>query len=195
MEKKDLSFLLLSEDYLHTARMIFTELKSSGNKCVVVSDREITPEILEEETKWSDYNVLIPGLFLFYHGLELILKGLLSLKGHKVEGHGIEKLYMEFSKAFNGEKEILSIIKKYAYINKDSSELIKKLVAENPDINSTQKLYQAFRYPSSIEMGDNHYDYYPILYKGEDILDTIDEFIKDNENIMIEAVRISRIFE
>lgn len=195
MEKKDFSFLHLSEDYLHTSKIIFTELKSSGNKHVVLSKDGNSIETLEEETKWSDYNVLIPGLFLFYHGLELILKGLLSLKGNNHEGHGIENLYMEFSKTFDGENKMLKVIKKYAYINKNSSELIKKLVAKNPNINSTEKLYHAFRYPTNKGMSDNHYDYYPILYKGEDFFDTIDEFISDNDSIMTEAVRLSRTFD
>ena len=196
MKKIDLSFLSLSEDYLHTSKMVFTELKESGNKWIIIADTEITNEMLGEKTKWSDFNVLIPGLLLFYHGLELIIKGLLLLKNVKVEGHGIENLYVALCKEFCNETKLKSIVKRYAYINNmDSSELIKKFVTQNNEINSTKKLYQAFRYPSNLSMDDDYYDYSPMFYREKEIIDTIDAFIKDIDNILIESVRISRIFE
>lgn len=195
MKNLDLSFLSLSHKYLHTSKMIFIELKISGNKWIIIKDTGITGEVLEEETKRSDYNVLIPGLFLFYHGLELLIKGLLLLKDIKVKGHGIENLYSVFSTEFINEKKLNLAIRKYAYINNsDSSELIKRFVGENREINSTKRLYQAFRYPVNSDMVDeDNYDYSPILYREEDIIETIEEIIYDINNILKSSKTFSLI--
>ncbi|MGL4998226.1 MAG: hypothetical protein ACRC0V_03125 [Fusobacteriaceae bacterium] len=31
-------------------------------------------KLFKETIKWSDFNVMIPGIFLYYHSIELLLK-------------------------------------------------------------------------------------------------------------------------
>jgi hypothetical protein len=35
-------------------------------------------KVYEEKTKWNDFNIGVPVLFNYYHGLELLMKGLLQ---------------------------------------------------------------------------------------------------------------------
>ena len=64
------------------------------------------------------------------------------LKNVKVQGHGIENLYVALCEEFCNETMLKSIVKRYAYINnKDSSEIIKRLVTQNNEISSTKKCY------------------------------------------------------
>ena len=42
-----------------------------------ISDAE-SREIYEEKTKWNDFKIGVPVLFNYYHGLELLMKGLLQ---------------------------------------------------------------------------------------------------------------------
>lgn len=67
--------------YLHLAEMVTNETIRQGNRFEVVSDADIPLEQLLAETKWSDHSLVIPLLFDFYHGVEVLLKGFLAYKG------------------------------------------------------------------------------------------------------------------
>ncbi len=81
---KELSYWQIGIQYLHLAQHVAGLIVESGNKLVVISDREITEEFYEKETRWADHNIALPLLFNFYHGLEVILKGFLVAKGMNI---------------------------------------------------------------------------------------------------------------
>jgi hypothetical protein len=92
------------KDYIGLAYQFFTitreainEMEKQGNKSIVISDTEYNEEkswkAYDEKTKWNDFNIGVPVLFNFYHGLELFMKGLLQelnpavrVTNHKLTG-------------------------------------------------------------------------------------------------------------
>ena len=83
-----LSFLILSENYLSLARNALEVPIEQGNVFVVIKDHKISEKELTEETKWSDFKIMVPILYNFYHGLELLMKGFLIL----IKDYNLEKL-------------------------------------------------------------------------------------------------------
>jgi HEPN domain-containing protein len=78
---RDAAFISLGYNYLKIAINCIDEMEKQGNKDSVWSSGEHDDveldRIFENGIKWSDRNMAIPILFNFYHGVELILKGLI----------------------------------------------------------------------------------------------------------------------
>ncbi len=72
--------IAFSNPYFQLTRNCLEELIKSGNSNYLRTnfDENISKEdsdfALKERTKWSDYNVIQPILFNFYHSLELLMK-------------------------------------------------------------------------------------------------------------------------
>ena len=62
---KELSYWQIGIQYLHLTQHVAGMIVKSGNKLVVISDKEITEEFYEEETRWADHNLAMP-LFLIF---------------------------------------------------------------------------------------------------------------------------------
>ena len=75
-----LSFCETGRQYLNLADAAANEIFLQGNPCGLVSDEPISPERFAEETKWADHNLCLPILFNFYHGIEVLMKGILRFK-------------------------------------------------------------------------------------------------------------------
>jgi hypothetical protein len=73
-ENISLHFLTLASKYLILVQNILNESIKIGNKHFV------TDGDYSENTRWSDFNIFIPTLFNFYHGLELLMKGLILIE-------------------------------------------------------------------------------------------------------------------
>lgn len=172
-----LCFLTLSEKYLRLVKNVLEESIWQQNKHVVVMDSDITEEVYEAETKWSDFNVLIPVLFNFYHGLELLLKGLLSftenpdLQAH----HDAQELLKDFKNHFEGEKELTKTLEKY--LNHDyMPELLARCLADNN--MEIKDLYIFLRYPSDRSF-QKIYDYINLKYNSTDAIPFFNEMVND----------------
>ena len=67
--------------YLSLSENIAHETVRQGDTRFLICDIQDIPEDSEaryfDKTKWSDFNVGIPILFVAYHGFELLLKGFL----------------------------------------------------------------------------------------------------------------------
>ena len=94
-DKKSLALAYLTQSikYLDLAEKIFEQMVNKGNPHVVTSiGGKHEPESIWkdycEQTKWSDFNIIFPALFIFYHGIELMIKGLFPLMGSEIPfGH------------------------------------------------------------------------------------------------------------
>jgi len=163
-ELKALRLFEIGIQYLDLTQKVALEISKSGNVWMFVQDgadfKNLDKEY-EKATYWSDHNIAIPVLFNFYHGIELILKGLIQLSGEKPKGHKLKEL---FDKALNlyGSVEFLKVLKTYIYENDMPSLLKSFLNASKIDIN---EWYQAFKYPDSFNQ--NEYDHSPLKYQEE----------------------------
>lgn len=187
---KSLEFLTISSKYLITTQNIISEIIKSKNKWIVLSDSKDID--YNDETKWSDFNTLIPTLFLLYHGIETIIKGLL-LKNGKINlktNHNLTEILCLFKKEFKNEKELINVFDKYIIFNKkNSSKLIVSFIKNNPKIKNPEILYNSLRYPTNTTFSID-FDYLPLKYKEEEILPSLKEIIDDVDNILKFSVKI-----
>jgi len=103
--KKALHFLTLSFSYLSLVENVLNETINFGNEHLILSDHELLLGEYEGRTKWSDFNIIVPTLYNFYHGLELLMKGLVILLGKEVDPkHNIGQLFSEIKS--NGKVDI-----------------------------------------------------------------------------------------
>ncbi|MBL7472328.1 hypothetical protein [Robertkochia sediminum] len=82
-------YITIGYNFLQISINAIEEMEKQGNKTLVFmdggkSDAE-TGEEYDQKTKWADQNIGIPVLFNFYHGIELILKGLIIHCGGNLE--------------------------------------------------------------------------------------------------------------
>jgi hypothetical protein len=68
------------------------ELEKQGNKNLLFFDGNLSEDEswlkYDQQTNWNDNNIAIPVLFNFYHGIELVLKGLILKCGGEIQkGH------------------------------------------------------------------------------------------------------------
>lgn len=144
----DLAFLTIWGNYLHTVKNIFLETEKTGNARLItrINQPQILDKEYEEETKWSDFNVFLPTIFLFYHWIELMFKWLLKLQKKTFKSdHKISKLYREINcNEYN--KEFVDVTKKYI-IETENLPIVWNFLKENKQ--SIDKFYEVFRYPST----------------------------------------------
>lgn len=168
------SLFMLRKNYIgmgyqfhQLVRESISEMIKEGNKTSIFSDfdenqsEEDSWKEYESKTRWNDFNIGIPLLFNFYHGLELLMKGILQELGVEVEkNHNIKTLFETISTHSNIPKELLKILKKY-------------LFNENPfldffQINNTSifKYHLLLKYPES--NGNSTHNYSKIRGKGKE---------------------------
>lgn len=76
--------LNLAFQYFNIAEIILNSTINNKNIYLITSDENIAWSDLIEKTKFSDYNIIIPILFNFYHAIELIIKELIYLKNRQM---------------------------------------------------------------------------------------------------------------
>jgi hypothetical protein len=133
-------------NYLRFVRAALTESIKHENSWVRISSSPISEEEYDEQTKWSDFNIIIPLLFNFYHGLELLLKGFVLLKQAEDRrlDHDIEMLLTTFRSSYPDQSELGSILAKYIE-RSTSPDLLREFFDENRC--SANRFYEVLRYP------------------------------------------------
>lgn len=139
--------IALSHRYFNLVSNCLNELILSGNKTNIISRLEDNIDF-DEATKWSDIRIIEPILFNFYHGIELMLKGILKLYGIEFgKNHNIETLYKNVHDLLIDNKKtkpILEILGKYT--SRDNSDNLFNGFFKLNDI-SPKEYYIALRYP------------------------------------------------
>ena len=111
METKTLKFYKLGHQFLNSSKVLLEKLVENDNRQVVISNFEIIEEYYNEQTKYSDFNIIIPILFNYYHGLELIIKAALEQVGKlEKDRHNIEDLIKKLKKEYKEDENFINCI-------------------------------------------------------------------------------------
>jgi hypothetical protein len=195
----DLSFLTLSQKYLHTAKSILEQMVATGNPWMPAIEIDNKEDMWEEYfkiTKWSDFEVIIPTLFLFFHGLELLTKGLLFLANNNNINnfnldHKLSVLYNAVEKDYCNNSELVSTLKKYSYLINTTPAIIHDFINYNKEIKDIDGLYESLRYPSN-KQSQTAFKYTSMKYKEKEGLPFAQELIKDIDFLLRQSVKIHR---
>ena len=185
-----LHFLKLSHNYLSLVRNALEEAIKQGNVFVVIKNHKISEKELTEETKWSDFNIIVPILYNFYHGLELLMKGsLILIKDYNFKKtHDIKKLLNDFCTNYKKDIEIIKILNKYADINL-MPKILSKFLKENK-IN-VNEFYIFLRYPLDVR-NKKRFSYYRLHGNEEEGLNLFKEIVSDIDILIPKIVKLYR---
>lgn len=191
----DLSFLTLAQKYLHTAKSILEQMVENGNPWMPNLEIENEDELWNEYfkvTKWSDFEIIIPTLFLFFHGLELLNKGLLFLADENMKlNHNIKELFDAVEKKYSSNSELINTLRKYCDLSSATPSIIRNFTTNNTEITDIQSLYQSLRYPSGKQL-QTAYKYITMKYKEKEAIPFAQELIDDINTLLTQAVKIYR---
>lgn len=195
-EKSNKNFLF-SDQYI---RMVMNTLEMAikqGNPPVALSDNYITEQDFDDKTKYCDYRIICPLLFLFYHWMELVLKGFLLVLAkenpetkkpdiEKIRHHNIIELLKQFKENYPNEKDIINFFEKYIEENNMPSFL--KVFFDKNKL-SVKNYYIFFRYPL-----DNNFDitcdYNSIKYTHKNGLIFFKDLLKDIDSNLVPIVKL-----
>lgn len=193
LNSRTLWLLTIWHKYLHTSWLIFKMNAESWNIHVMsgYGPCEITQEEYSNTTKWSDFNVSVPALFLFFHWIELILKWLLLKFWKQFNGNHKLTEHLDELNQLSCNHVLLKIFSKYIYYhNDDNHDLLHNLLKTN-NLKDFDDLYIFLRYPYSYKHSQI-YNYLPIKYKETEFLNFSNDIIKDINIILEESIKIYR---
>ena len=114
----------------------------------MISDTPIFEDEYKRATRWTDFNTMVPTLFIFYHGCELLLKAILTLRGIEFEAKHDLKSFVARLPSTNIGYPVVPIVLKYIENGQDRPAFLKHFFFGNI-LSSTNLLYQALRRPES----------------------------------------------
>lgn len=161
---RSLAFWTLGEKYLNLSQGVCDRTIRSHNQNTIVSEKDISWEEYERKTKWNDVNMVIPLLFNFYHGLELMLKGFILFSGGtgSKPNHHISNLYRKFLAAYTDQTKLKSLFERY--IDKaHMPPLLYDFIVYNK--LSVDQFYEVLRYPYNKDL-TNEYQHFVLKYRG-----------------------------
>jgi hypothetical protein len=196
---KALGFWKIGRNYLHLVGSVSNETYRQGNNFVATWDvdmdewdstdagEEDSIEVFGNQTKWSDFNLVIPLLFNFYHGLELLLKGFICAKNIQIEqSHKLSKLLLDFKDNFQN-CELTLYFEKYIEQNKLPNVLSEFCSTSGISIDD---YYQALKYPEGTS--GSHFQHYPLQYRGQRGSQFFKNLGDDIEKILKESLTLGR---
>ncbi len=191
-----LHFLTLSEKYLRLVKNVLEESIRQQNKHIIVEDikdGEFSWDVYEAETKWSDFNVLIPVLFNFYHGIELLLKGHLCLTdNHDLQArHNAQGLLEDFKKQFINEERMTGVLDRYLNCASMPDLLARCLRDNNMKIKD---LYIFLRYPTDRNF-QTIVDYINLKYNSSKAIEFFKEMASDIDALLRDSARLYKSME
>ena len=143
------NYIGLSYQFLNLAKEAINEMEKQGNRNFILSDakedKDDSWSEYENNTRWNDMNVGVPILFNFYHGLELMMKGLTLEVSKDVKlDHNIESIYKNLAAMQDGiSHELISLFSKYIGEDSPFQQFFK-------DNNSSPKdFFNILKYPES----------------------------------------------
>lgn len=194
LKEKSYKILLFSDQYITMVTNTLEMAIKSGNPSVIISDRYITDQDLINKTKYCDYSIVDPLLFLFYHWVELVLKGFLLVLAKedddikKIAHHNIIKLLKEFKNNFSNEKDIINFFEKYT--KKNNMPNVLKMFFNKNNL-SVKNYYNFFRYPLDKNFNIK-YDYSGIQHTNKEGLAFFKDLLKDINRCKKHIVKLGR---
>ena len=182
-----LGYWTVGLQYLHLVQAVVAETIAQRNVHVMVSDKEIGWDQYERDTKWSDHRLVIPMLFDFYHGLEVILKGFLVAAGTQSKlDHRLSHLVSAFEAGFPGHV-IGATARKY--VTQDQLPEVLASFCKTSGV-TIDDYFQALKYPQSTH--GNVYKHFPLKYKGEKGIPFFEGLAKDIRDTVPQIVALGR---
>lgn len=188
-----LAFQTLSNKYLLLVKNILDETIKQGNLWILTDENEISQKDYDEKTKWSDFNIIIPMLFNFYHGVELLFKGFLAFKINLKSTHKITELFNQFKNNYDENSNISDILKKYIEISNNTMPEILRLTLENNN-KTVDNLYEFLRYPTTKDITKMN-NYFNLKYKDRSGIDFFKNLKNDVDVLIKESVKLYRQIE
>lgn len=182
------NFLTLSEQYLISANTLIEKIIENNNSYTTISNKKQKIQT----KKYNDSHILVPALWSSYHGIELLLKGLLLIKSNSLKfNHNSKKHIDDFKLLFPNRKKIIELLDNF--IN-NSFTILNQYIKDN-NLNSCEisKIYESLRYPY------NHtnycYNYDSLKYNSFSIIDKLQEIININNNLLKEGIKIYHYYD
>lgn len=139
----------LAYQFFNLTREAINEMVNQGNFTTTFTDPQPTREdswkLHDKLTRWNDFNIGVPVLFNFYHGLELFMKGILYKNGyHQKTSHNLTGLLDEL-KSIRPEvpPDILNLLELHLSKKSPFNGFFK-----TNDLN-VDKYYELLKYPES----------------------------------------------
>ncbi len=181
----------MSGNFFHLVANILQETIAKGNLHTYCGPPRIDiDQHYSEETKWSDFRVMIPTLFLFFHGIELLLKGAnckIALPNKK-PNHDLSSFFQDFKKNYPSAIELTKLLDKYIHPNKNNCPLLFNFYNSN-NLKDSSKFYNLLKYPYS-EMLDQYYQHKEIRFLGSVGVPLYNDILNDINFIRIEVAKL-----
>jgi len=198
LKEKSYKIFLFSDHYkqmvINTLEMAIERKNSS---VIVSSDICATDQAINDKMKYCDYSIIYPLLFLFYHWIELILKGFLLVlvkedpetkkpDTKNITHHNVIKLLKQFKENYSNEKDIINFIEKYT-IKNNMPDFLKDFFDKNE--LSVKNYYTFFRYPLD-KIFDITYNYDTITHTDKKGLIFFKGLLKDIDSNLVSIVKL-----
>ena len=187
---KALSYWEVAFQYLDLSENVSRLIAESGNKWCVIQDgfdEEAMLENYRESTKWTDYNMGIPVLFNFYHGIELLLKGFVITIDPKINTKHSIATNLEFVKKHHPEATFFPHIELYIHEHK-LPHILKEFIQETS--STMDDWYQAFKYPESV--GGKLYAHNKLVFRTGEGAKFYGNLANTIHDIRLSAVKYAR---
>lgn len=183
-----LGYWTIGIEYLHLVETVAAETVRQGNKFILVFDgADFSWEEYASQTRWSDSNLVVPLLFDFYHGVEVILKGFLASKGKlEKKNHKLSDLLRAFNELFPGHR-FSTLLSRYIVTDQLPEPLASFCLHSSISIDD---YYQALKYPESIYGAI--FRHTPLKYRSDAGLSFFNDLVNDIKEIRREAVALGK---
>lgn len=188
---------LLAQQYLTASKNLLDLMIENNNKRVyirkVTDGKNANIDEIFENLKNSSIFTIIPTIFSFYQGLELIIKAFVLIANPDLKlTHNIKLCFKEFAKIYTKEKEIISLCEKYLNESDTSLAFLKQFQEDN-NIRKSTELYNALRYPEGNENNIKSIDYCALkYYDNKQFIPQIKQLSDDIETLIKYSVKLHR---
>ncbi len=175
---------MLSDNFLQLVKNVLTETVRNDNIDIYIGPkRDDYKEHYRDITKWSDFRILIPTLFNFFHGIELLLKAAIYKKGipERIPRHHLSDIFDEFKTEYPHAFAITSLLDKYIYPVKSELNMLKKFYIEN-QISDSSQFYEIYKYPYSRNL-KVEYNYFELRNLDNEGISFFKQIILDIQKI------------
>lgn len=182
---------MLSESFLQLVESVLKETISYGNVDTYFGKPyDNIQEHYRQMTKWSDFRILVPILFNFFHGIELLLKAAnYKIKSHTGRpNHKLPHLLEDFKVNYPNAVELTCIFNKYIYTNQTDSAILNDFYISN-NISDSSQFYEVFKYPYSKDF-QTDFNYKDLRNLKTDGINFFRQIIKDIQIIRTESEKL-----
>ena len=182
---------MLSDNFLQLVENVLTETVKNQNIDVYMGPpRDDIREHYRQLTKWSDFRILVPTLFNFFHGIELLLKA----ANYKVNiptdkpNHKLANLFADFKINYPNAFIVIDILQKYIYPSDTETNILKAFYSSN-NVTDSSQFYEIFKYPFSKDLQVN-FNYGELSNLDNEGISFFKQIITDIQTIRIETEKL-----